>query len=126
MTRRRKKWTPDLMLRINAVRTALANQYGNLYGMKFRDWFVFNGHVAGIYRSSLRKFELALEARRKSRGVSANHRARRARESQGIYIEKPAPLPVRRRRWSRQSPIQDGLSRQQRRQAERAVLKAAA
>ena len=62
--------------RLNAARTALANKYGNLYGIKLRRWFVFNGEAAWIREGDLRRFEERLDGLRMSMGQSS-HRARR-------------------------------------------------
>lgn len=100
MSHNRRKWKPDLRRRIDAVRNALANQYGNLFGLKLRDWFVFNRNVAGISQANLRRFEATLAARRNARGTSANHRERRERErTTGVFVERSiAALTPRRRR----------------------------
>jgi hypothetical protein len=74
-----------ILAKINKARTQLANKYGNLYGMRLRDWFVFNGEIAVFKgkdrdtREAMRlRFEERLTGHRNSRGTSAVHRARRA------------------------------------------------
>jgi len=72
--------------RLEAIRTALADKYGNLYGIELDDWFFFNGEIAKVRgagwrerKENLLRFEERLAGFRNALGQSS-HRARRKAE----------------------------------------------
>lgn len=81
---RRRKWKPDIVVRLERIRTALAHKYGNLHGIKLSRWFWFNGETAvprgghpSERKETLRRFEERLAAHQNSQGSSALNRERR-------------------------------------------------